>query len=107
MGKIKAHIFEPEVNELSQMARVLSNPARIAILLHISNSYQCICNDLVKEIGLAQPTITQHLNELKKIGLIEGHYQGTQLCLCIVPKQWKVFQKAFKDLFDAIEPNNC
>tara|TARA_R100000935_G_scaffold55404_1_gene85306 strand:- start:740 stop:892 length:153 start_codon:yes stop_codon:yes gene_type:complete len=43
----------------------------------------CICGDLVNEIGLAQPTISQHLKELKSIDLIKGNVEGTSVCYCI------------------------
>jgi len=107
MGKIKDHIFTEEVNQLSQMARVLASPARIAILEHLSNSHQCVCNDLVKVIGLAQPTITQHLNELKKAGLVHVQYEGSNMCLCIVPARWKEFKKSFHTFFESIKPQSC
>ncbi len=107
MGKTKEYIYTEKVNEVSRMARVLASPARIAILQYISNSYECICNDLVQEIGLSQPTITQHLNELKKAGLVEGHYKDSQMYLCIVPDRWEEFKGSFKSFFKDIKPNGC
>ena len=67
MGTTKTQIFTAEQNELAIILKVLANPARIAILQYISNQSACICNDIVEEIGLAQPTISQHLKELKKV----------------------------------------
>ena len=64
MGATKAHIFSSQQNELAQAAKVMAHPARIAILEFISRQDSCICTDLVEEIGLAQPTISQHLNEI-------------------------------------------
>ena len=68
MGTTKTHIFTETQNELALAAKVLAHPARVAILEYISKQEGCICNDLVDEIGLAQATISQHLNEIKKIG---------------------------------------
>ena len=76
MGVTKTQIFNETQNELATLFKVLGHPARVAILQHISNQNACICNDLVEEIGLAQATISQHLKELKQIGLIKGEIEG-------------------------------
>ncbi|MGO2357268.1 ArsR/SmtB family transcription factor [Mesonia sp.] len=89
MGITKSEIFSPQQNELANFARVLGHPARIAILEHLFKINTCVCGDLVKEIGLAQPTISQHLKELKTIGLIKGEIAGTRVCYCIDEENWK------------------
>ena len=88
MGITKSQIFTQEQNNLAQIAKVLGHPARIAILEHIMKSNACICNDLVDEIGLAQATISQHLKELKSIGVISGTIEGKSICYCIDKKRW-------------------
>ncbi len=72
MGLTKSEIFTDEQNKLASAFKVLAHPARIAILQHIINQKACICNDLVDELGLAQATISQHLKELKNLGIIQG-----------------------------------
>ena len=66
MGITKSAIFSEKQNTLAGISKVLGHPARIAILEHLINLQTCVCGDLVKEIGLAQATISQHLKELKK-----------------------------------------
>jgi len=95
MGLTKSEIFTDQQNEISNVAKVLGHPARIAILQHLFKSNSCICGDLVEEIGLAQPTISQHLKELKKIGLIKGNIEGTSVCYCIDQINWH----KIKDMF--------
>ena len=63
MGLTKSEIFTEEQNQIAKIAKVLGHPARIAILDFLIKSKSCVCGDLVKEIGLAQPTISQHLKE--------------------------------------------
>lgn len=89
MGVTKTEIFTAEQNKIAAIAKVLGHPARIAILQFILKSESCICGDLVQEIGLAQPTISQHLKELKNIGLIKGNIEGTSVCYCINEVVWK------------------
>ena len=88
MGLTKSEIFTAEQNQISSIAKVFGHPARVAILQYLFKINSCICGDLVEEIGLAQPTISQHLKELKKIGLIKGNITGTSICYCIDKENW-------------------
>lgn len=88
MGLSKSEIFTDEQNKISAFAKVFGHPARVAILEHLFKSDACICGDLVDVIGLAQPTISQHLKELKNIGLIKGNVEGTSVCYCIHTENW-------------------
>ena len=88
MGLVKSEIFTEKQNKISQLAKAFAHPARVAILQHIFNTNTCICGDLVEEIGLAQSTISQHLKELKNIGLITGNIEGTSVCYCIDNTKW-------------------
>ena len=81
-------MFTDQQNEISLFAKVFGHPARVAILQHLYKIDTCVCGDLVNEIGLAQPTISQHLKELKHMGLIQGNIIGTSVCYCIDRKNW-------------------
>ena len=107
MGATKTHIFSTEHNELAQIAKVMAHPARVAILEYISKQENCICTDLVEEIGLAQPTISQHLNEIKKIGLLDGTFEGKNLCYCINRERWMQIQNLLSSFFFNINQNCC
>ena len=106
MGLTKSEIFTRSQNELAGIAKVLGHPARIAILQEIIKSKSCICGDLVQEVGLAQPTISQHLKELKNIGLIKGDIEGTRVCYCINTKKWEEVKQLFHSFFDTHIPMN-
>ncbi|NVJ88183.1 MAG: winged helix-turn-helix transcriptional regulator [Flavobacteriaceae bacterium] len=88
MGLTKSEIFTKDQNEIASIAKVLGHPARVAILQHLFKIKSCVCGDLVEEIGLAQPTISQHLKELKKLGFIKGNIEGTSVCYCIDVDNW-------------------
>lgn len=102
MGLTKTQIFSAEQNELAQIAKVLGHPARLAILQHLVRVNTCICGDLVSEIGLAQPTISQHLKELKKVKLIKGTIEGTRLCYCLDSITINKISTLFASLFESI-----
>lgn len=99
MGLTKTAMFTEKQNKLAQMMKALAHPARITIIQHLLKARACICGDLVEELGLAQATISQHLKELKTIGLIQGTIEGTSVCYCIDPKVWKQYKAAFDSFF--------
>lgn len=99
MGVTKSELFSDKKNTLASMFKVLAHPARLAILQYIINQKECICTDLVEELGLAQATISQHLKELKNSGLIKGSIEGKSVCYCINDTVWNAFFDEFKDFF--------
>ena len=105
MGITKTDIYSEEQVELAQMIKVLGHPARIAILQSIIRADKCICGELVTEIGLAQSTISQHLNELKSIGIIQGTIEGTSMCYCINTEKWTKLSNQIQALFQSVECN--
>ncbi|WP_291964633.1 ArsR/SmtB family transcription factor [Maribacter sp.] len=108
MGLAKTEMFTDEQNKISLFAKAFGHPARVAILQHLFKIDTCICGDLVNEIGLAQPTISQHLKELKNLGLIKGNVEGTSVCYCIDKENWASMKDIMTHFLDQdISKNNC
>ncbi|TXG38476.1 ArsR/SmtB family transcription factor [Seonamhaeicola maritimus] len=107
MGVTKSEKFTTEQNEIAQLAKVLGHPARVAIIQHLFKINTCICGDLVDEIGLAQPTISQHLKELKNSGLIKGNIEGTSVCYCIDKDNWTKMKNLITDFLELDTSSNC
>ena len=99
MGLTKSEIFTEKQNKLAAMMKALGHPARIAIIQQLVKSQACICGDMVDELGLAQATISQHLKELKNVGLIKGTIDGTSVCYCIDGKVWNQYKSIFEAFF--------
>lgn len=85
MGASKSESFSTEHNEMATLFKALSHPARIAIVAYLLSVDSCICGDIVNELPLAQPTISQHLKELKNANIIKGSIEGTAICYCLNP----------------------
>lgn len=110
MGLTKELLFTDYQNRMALYAKALAHPARIAILQQLFKSESCICGELVDQIGLAQPTISQHLKELKKVNLIKGTIDGARICYCLNLQTWEEIQEEFKGLFQLkkiIQQSNC
>ena len=109
MGLAKTEIFTDQQNEIALFAKVFGHPARVAILQQLFKIDACYCGDLVNEIGLAQPTISQHLKELKHLGLIKGNVEGTSVCYCIDTENWTAMKTVMNEFLnqDLTEKQDC
>lgn len=107
MGATKTELFTLQQNELAAMAKAIAHPARIAILQELLKANACICSYLVDELGLAQATVSQHLKELKNVGLIQGTIEGTSICYCINPAMWNRYKDVFGGFFIKQVKSNC
>lgn len=108
MGITKTEGFSLETTQLADILKVLGHPARLSIMEFLAKTPSCICNDIVEELPLAQPTISRHLSELKRVGLIQGTISGKNICYCINPDTWNKVVAAFNVLSVKIEnPNSC
>lgn len=107
MGMSKTDLFTKEQNDLAIVAKAFAHPARVAILEHLLKANQCINSDLVEELGLAQATISQHLKELKSVGLIQGTVEGTSMCYCINPIIWNQTKEQLNKLFSQFDDTTC
>ncbi|HLF63741.1 MAG TPA: metalloregulator ArsR/SmtB family transcription factor [Saprospiraceae bacterium] len=103
MGLTKTEAFTSRQNELASFAKALGHPARIAILEHLIQEDQCICGDLVDALPLAQATVSQHLGELKKAGLIKGTVTGTSMCYCLNKPEWEQCISAIETLIEKVK----
>lgn len=100
--------YSAEQKQIALYAKAYSHPARVAILNYLFKIKTCICGDIVEEIGLAQSTISQHLKELKDIGLIKGTIEGTSVCYCIDIENWKKMKRVVgKFLEQDLSENEC
>jgi DNA-binding transcriptional ArsR family regulator len=108
MGASKTDHFTNEQQELSALAKAMAHPARIAIIEYLIKVNACVCGDIVGELPLAQPTVSQHLKELKNAGLIKGTIEGNSVCYCIDRENWERFGKLLGGFFASFPPiSNC
>jgi DNA-binding transcriptional ArsR family regulator len=109
MGATKTEHFTDKQNAISTLAKALGHPARVAIIDYLLKVDACICGDIVNELPLAQPTVSQHLKELKNAGLIKGEIEGNTVCYCIDEKALDKLQSYFASISTKLEKKkkNC
>lgn len=105
MGASKTEQFTDHQNGLAILAKALGHPARIAIIEYLLKVDSCICGDIVNELPLAQPTVSQHLKELKNAGLIKGNFEGASICYCIDEMGFEKIKVFFQDVAKHLEKN--
>ena len=107
MGLSKTEEFTKSQNELAAIAKALGHPARIAILQFLASRKTCVCGDIVDELPLSQSTVSQHLKELKKVGLIKGEIDGPSVCYCLDEKTVSKAGKILGDLMTSVTQSCC
>ena len=106
MGVTKTEHFTDEQNKIATLLKALAHPARVAIVEYLLSVDTCICNDIVEEINLAQPTVSQHLKELKNAGIIQGEIEGKSICYCVNPETLKKLEHFLDGIFKKIHHQN-
>jgi DNA-binding transcriptional ArsR family regulator len=105
MGITKTIGFSEKINTMADILKALGHPARLSIMEFLAKSPSCICNDLVLELPLAQPTISRHLSELKRVGLIQGQISGKNICYCINAEKWSEVLKHLEAITHSLSKN--
>lgn len=107
MGATKTDHFTDKQNQIAIIAKALGHPARIAIIEYLLKVNECICGDIVNELPLAQPTVSQHLKELKNAGLIKGNIEGNAICYCIDESTFVILKDYFSNIISVGKDQKC
>lgn len=102
MANTKPEEFTPEEIYLADITKALSHPARIKILKILSAKNVCVCGDIVELLPLAQATVSQHLKELKRVGLIDGEIDGPKVCYCLNTQTMEKAKAELNKLFKKV-----
>lgn len=103
MPTAKTELFELDLQDSAAMFKALGHPARLAILYFLVEANSCFTGDLSQMIPLSRTTVNQHLAELKKAGLIQGHFNGFKTNYCIDPVVLEKLKKALENLTNKID----
>lgn len=80
MATPKKNLFPKEQVALAAFAGALAHPARIAIITLLQDCGEACCGDIVNQLPLAQPTVSQHLKTLERAGLLNHRQCGPKVC---------------------------
>ena len=91
-----------EQEQLARFAKALGHPIRVAILQLLASQTCCFHGDMSEILPIAKSTLSQHLNELKDAGLIQGTINPPTVRYCIDSKNWKIAKSLFDSLLTEI-----
>ncbi len=101
----KTELISPDLKEMAQLAKALSHPVRLYIVMSLAHMNSCCYSgDLAEEIGVGRSTLSQHLKELKFAGLIQGEIEAPYIRYCLNRDNWQKARQLFNNLF--AEKNN-
>jgi len=99
----KSENFDDNLQELARFARAISHPARLAILKYLAETKTCISGDISDSLPLSRTTVSQHLKELRDLGLIHGEIDGLRVNYCLCSSSIKTYLASFEKFFGPIK----
>jgi ArsR family transcriptional regulator len=85
-----------KAGELANIFKALAHPIRVMMITSLIEKGECHVTCIVNDLKVSQPTISQHLNVLKTLGIVKGYRKGNQIC-------YKLSNDVVKKIYDAIQ----
>jgi ArsR family transcriptional regulator, arsenate/arsenite/antimonite-responsive transcriptional repressor len=101
MEDLKVSYYTEKQEKVARFAKALSHPVRVFILDYLSKNIDkcCYSGDMAEELPIARSTLSEHLKELKKAGLIQGEINPPYIKYCINRENWEEAKLIFSDFF--------
>lgn len=98
----KTNFYTDRQGKLSRYGKALSHPVRVFILDYLARNNQkcCYSGDMAEELPIARSTLSEHLKELKKAGLIQGEINPPFIKYCINKENWQEAREIFAEYFE-------
>ena len=84
----------------AEIFKAIAHPIRLKIVCGLMTKDECNVSIMVDKLGIAQPTVSQHLNILKNAGIVTGYKKGTQVC-------YKITDEKTRKIISALEIDLC
>jgi len=99
--EMKEKYYTDNQEKISLYGKALSNPVRVFILDFLANNLDkcCYSGDIIDELPIARSTLSEHLKELKRAGLIQGEINPPYIKYCINRENWDEAKLIFANFF--------
>ena len=95
--------FDDNLQDLARFGKAISHPARLAILQYLAQTESCISGDISDQLPLSRTTVSQHLKELRDLGLIHGEIDGLKINYCLCSTDINKYLDLFENFFGTIK----
>jgi ArsR family transcriptional regulator, arsenate/arsenite/antimonite-responsive transcriptional repressor len=98
---IKTKFYTESQEKTARYAKAIAHPARVFILNFLAGNIDrcCYSGDMAEDIPIARSTLSEHLKELKKAGLIQGEINPPYIKYCINKANWEEARDMFEGFF--------
>ncbi|MBU3146303.1 helix-turn-helix transcriptional regulator [Clostridium sp. CF012] len=87
-----------QYTEIAELLKALAHPVRICIIRGLMNKGSCNVSYMQDCLNLPQSTISQHLQKLKALGIIQGERNGLQI-------NYKICNETIVNIVNAMFPD--
>jgi len=102
MTNNKTEQFNAEQQEIAQIAKVLSHPARIAIIQLLAEKKEIKTGNISDFLPISRTTVSQHLKELKNAGIIQGTIDGLKIHYCLDMKKLNEIREKYNSFLQSV-----
>jgi len=108
MTNNKTEEFNKKQKELAAFSKVLSHPARIAIIQLLAEKKEIKTGNISDDLPISRTTVSQHLKILKNAGIIQGTIDGLKIHYCLDMKRLNEIREKYNTfLHGAISDYMC
>lgn len=101
MTNNKSHKFSTEQQRLANICKLLSHPARIAIIQLLAEKKEIKTGNISDNLPISRTTVSQHLKALKEMGIIKGTIDGLKVHYCLDMNKLNDIRKELNVFFDS------
>lgn len=96
----KKQHFSDNQQKIAKYSKALSHPVRVFILEHLAGNKCCYSGDMADILPIARSTLSEHLKELKKAGLIQGEINPPYIKYCVNRTNWEEAKELLGNFFN-------
>ena len=99
---LKKNQYSPYQEKIALYGKALSHPVRVFIMDYLANNTDrcCYSGDMAENLPIARSTLSEHLKELKKAGLIQGEINPPYIKYCVNRENWAEARIMFAEFFN-------
>lgn len=97
---MKSKVITEEQISIARFSKAMGHPIRLYVLDLLSKQSCCYSGDLTEVLAIAKSTLSQHLKELKDVGLIQGEIEAPKIKYCLNQENWKLARGLFNEFLN-------
>jgi len=93
--------YTDQQEKIARYSKAMAHPVRMYILDHLADNLEkcCYSGDMAENLPIARSTLSEHLKELKKAGLIQGEINPPFIKYCINRQNWDEAKTLLAEFF--------